>query len=103
MEPLRSGTPNISPLPPAPVRSNLACRLFEEAMAIPATLDFDTVSDSAAMAVDAAPFTNSIPKADYWEQFIMEGNDPEMVANMRAEALQATRLDTSNAISEFNT
>ena len=84
MEPLQSGTPNISPLPPAPVRSNLACRLFDEAMAIPATLVSDT--DNAAMAVDAAPFTNSIPKTDYWEQLVLDGNEPEMVANMTAEA-----------------
>ena len=97
MEPQQSGTPN-SPLSPAPVRSNLACRLFDDVMVVPAALDSDT--DNAAMAVDATPFTNTIPKTDYWEQLVLDGNEPELVATMRAEALATTRLDISNALDE---
>ena len=99
MEPHQSGTLNISPLPPVPVCSNLACRLFDEEVAIPATLVSDT--DNAAMAVDVAPFTNSMPKADYWEQLVLKGKELEMVATMRAEALATTRLDTSIALDEW--
>ena len=96
MEPQSSGNSSISPTPPAPVRSNLACRLFNDATAIPAHLDSDT--DNAAMAVDATPFTNSIPETDYWEQLVLEGNEPEFVAAMGAEALATTKLDTSHAL-----
>ena len=90
MEPQSSGNSNTSPTSPAPVRSNLAYRLFNDAMAIPAQFDSDT--DNAAMAVDATPFTNSIPETDYWDQLVLDGNEHGFVAAMRAEALATTKL-----------
>ena len=68
---------DVLPPPPLPSpgsaqeRLRLAARLFDDAMAIPVQLPSDT--DDTAMAVDATPFTNSIPKVDHWEQSVFGG------------------------------